>query len=159
MYALLMCIAMHINSETLIVTGRFAFTISIGMAVGPHVDIQVQNHMSSKVSFLVSRGKALNVCYPYFYICLVVGMLVSKLSTQIIIDAGKHCVLVYAILAILIVTMASYAFLKTGIHLLIAAFLFGLGYGILQPLFQAFVTETTPAPKRGKILASESVPS
>ena len=31
---------------------RFAFTISIGMAVGPYVGIQVQNHMSSKASFL-----------------------------------------------------------------------------------------------------------
>lgn len=31
---------------------RFAFTISIGMAVGPYVGIQVQNHMSSKTSFL-----------------------------------------------------------------------------------------------------------
>jgi hypothetical protein len=27
--------------------------------------------------------------------------------------------------------------------------LFGLGYGILQPLFQSFVTGTAPAPKRG----------
>ena len=31
---------------------RFAFTISIGMAVGPYVGIQVQNNMSSKASFL-----------------------------------------------------------------------------------------------------------
>lgn len=30
-----------------------------------------------------------------------------------------------------------------------AGFLLGLGYGILQPLFQSFVTGTTPAPKRG----------
>ena len=45
--------------------------------------------------------------------------------------------------------MASYAFMTTGIHLLIAGFLFGLGYGILQPLFQSFVTGTTPAQKRG----------
>jgi len=76
-------------------------------------------------------------------------MLVSKLSTQKMIDAGKHCVLVYASLSILIVTMASYVFLTTGIHLLNAGFFFGLGYGILQPLFQSFVTGTTPAPKRG----------
>lgn len=32
---------------------------------------------------------------------------------------------------------------------LIAGFFFGMGYGILQPLFQSFVTGTTPAPKRG----------
>lgn len=76
-------------------------------------------------------------------------MLVSKLSTQKMIDAGKHRVLVYVSLAILIVTMASYAFMTTGIHLLIVGFLFGLGYGILQPLFQSFVTGTTPALKRG----------
>ncbi len=31
---------------------RFAFTISIGMAVGPYVGIQVQNHMNSKASFI-----------------------------------------------------------------------------------------------------------
>lgn len=35
---------------------RFAFTISIGMAVGPYVGIQVQNHMSSKASFLTVFG-------------------------------------------------------------------------------------------------------
>lgn len=45
--------------------------------------------------------------------------------------------------------MTSYIFLTTGAHLLIAGFFFGIGYGILQPLFQSFVTGTTPAPKRG----------
>ena len=95
---------------------RFAFTVSIGMAVG-----------------------------PYF---LVVGMLVSKLSTQKAIDAGRHRMLVYISLAVLILTMLSYLFLNSGIHLLAAGFFFGLGYGILQPLFQAFVTGTTPAPQR-----------
>ena len=45
--------------------------------------------------------------------------------------------------------MASYLFLSTGVHMLIAGYFFGLGYGILQPLFQSFVTGTTPAPKRG----------
>ncbi len=96
---------------------RFAFTVSIGMAVG-----------------------------PYF---LVAGMLVSKLSTQKAIDAGRHRMLVYISLAVLILTMLSYLFLNSGIHLLAAGFFFGLGYGILQPLFQAFVTGTTPAPQRG----------
>lgn len=189
---------------------RFAFTISIGMAVGPYVGIQVQNHMSSKASFLTVFGisvvalicvsccrikypkiqrkkfalkdtihkpalpfmfnmtflmipygaviayssilaqeKNLTSVIPYFYICLVIGMLISKLSTQKMIDAGKHRVLVYVSLVILVVTMVSYVFLSTGIHLLIAGFFFGLGYGILQPLFQSFVTGTTPAPKRG----------
>lgn len=32
---------------------------------------------------------------------------------------------------------------------LAAGFLLGLGYGILQPLFQSLVTSTTPAEKRG----------
>ena len=189
---------------------RFAFTISIGMAVGPYVGIQVQNHMSSKASFLTIFGisvlalicvscckirypkverkkfalrnsiynpalpfmfnmmflmipygaviayssilaqeKNLMSVIPYFYICLVAGMLVSKLSTQKVIDAGKHRLLVYASLTILILTMVSYVFLTTGAHLLIAGFCFGLGYGILQPLFQSFVTGTTAAPKRG----------
>ncbi|MCO8194773.1 MFS transporter [Anaerofustis sp. NSJ-163] len=189
---------------------RFAFTISIGMAVGPFVGIQVQNYLSSKASFLtvfaitvvalicvlcckikypkverkkfalkdtiykpafpfmfnmmflmipygaviayssiLAGEKNLTGFLPYFYIFLVVGMLLSKLSTQKMIDAGKHKVLVYISLLILILTMVSYKFLNTGIHLLLAGFFFGLGYGILQPLFQSFVTGTTPAPKRG----------
>lgn len=189
---------------------RFAFTVSIGMAVGPYVGIQVQNHMSSKASFLtifaitvaalvcvsccrihypkverkkfsikdtiyvpalpfmfnmmflmipygaviayssiLAQEKQLTAFLPYFYICLVAGMLCSKLSTQKMIDAGKHRILVYASLVILILTMASYIFLSSGIHLLAAGFFFGLGYGILQPLFQSFVTGTTPAPRRG----------
>lgn len=189
---------------------RFAFTISIGMAVGPYVGIQVQNHMSSKASFLtvfaiavialicvscckisypkikrkkfalrdsiykpalpfmfnmmflmipygaviayssiLAQEKGLMSVIPYFYICLVLGMLLSKLSTQRWIDAGNYRILVFASLIVLIVTMASYLFLTTGTHLLLAGFFFGLGYGILQPLFQSFVTGTTPAPKRG----------
>lgn len=189
---------------------RFAFTVSIGMAVGPYVGLQVQSHLSSKASFLTifaitvaalicvsccrirypkvqrkkfsikdsiygpalpfmfnmmflmipygaviayssifAQEKGLTAFLPYFYICLVVGMLVSKLSTQKMIDAGKHRVLVCLSLIVLILTMASYLFLNTGIHLLLAGFFFGLGYGILQPLFQSFVTGTTPAPQRG----------
>lgn len=189
---------------------RFAFTVSIGMAVGPYVGLQVQSNMSSKASFLtifgitvatlicvsccrlkypkVERKKfslkeslygpaapfMLNMMFlmipygaviayssilaqekdimgylPYFYICLVVGMLLSKTSTQKVIDAGNHGPLVYVSLAVLIVTMISFLFLTTGVHLLIAGFFFGLGYGILQPLFQSFVTGTTPAPQRG----------
>lgn len=189
---------------------RFAFTVSIGMAVGPYVGLQVQNHMSSEASFLTIFGitvaalicvsccrirypkverkkfsirdsiygpalpfmfnmmflmipygaviayssifaqeKNLTAYLPYFYITLVAGMLVSKLSTQKWIDAGKHRVLVYVSLVILILTMVSYLFMDTGIHLLLAGFFFGLGYGILQPLFQSFVTGSTPAPKRG----------
>lgn len=189
---------------------RFAFTISIGMAVGPYVGIQVQNNMSSKASFLtvfaitvvaficvascrihypkverkkfsikdsiykpafpfmfnmmflmipygaviayssiLAQEKDLMSVLPYFYIFLVVGMLLSKLSTQKMIDAGQHRVLVCASLVILILTMISYAWLSTGFHLLAAGFFFGLGYGILQPLFQSFVTGTTPVQKRG----------
>lgn len=207
-----MTLASDVLPTTKITQGisRFAFTISIGMAVGPFVGIQVQNNMSSKASFftvfgisvvalicvacckisypkvqrkkfaikdtiykpalpfmfnmtflmipygaviayssILAQEKNLTSFLPYFYICLVVGMLVSKLSTQKMIDAGKHRVLVYISLAILIVTMVSYVFLSTGVHLLIAGVFFGLGYGILQPLFQSFVTGTTPAPKRG----------
>ncbi|WP_243112228.1 MFS transporter [Anaerofustis stercorihominis] len=100
-------------------------------------------------SSILAGEKNLTGFLPYFYIFLVVGMLLSKLSTQKIIDNGKHKVLVYISLVILILTMVSYKFLNTGIHLLLAGFFFGLGYGILQPLFQSFVTGTTPAPKRG----------
>ena len=38
------------------------------------------------------------------------------------IDAGKHRVLVYISLIILVITMTSYIFLTTGAHLLIAGF-------------------------------------
>ena len=189
---------------------RFAFTVSIGMAVSPYVGLQVQDNMSSKASFLTIFGitvaalicvsccrirypkverkkfsikdtiygpavpfmlnmmllmipygaviayssilaqeKNITAYLPYFYIFLVAGMLVSKLSTQKLIDAGKHRILVYASLVVLVITMISFLFLSTGVHLLAAGFFFGLGYGIPQPLFQAFVTGTTPAPKRG----------
>ena len=189
---------------------RFAFTVSIGMAVSPYVGLQVQDNMSSKASFLTIFGitvaalicvsccrirypkvegkkfsikdtiygpavpfmlnmmflmipygaviayssilaqeKNITAYLPYFYIFLVAGMLVSKLSTQKLIDAGKHRILVYASLVVLVITMINFLFLSTGVHLLAAGFFFGLGYGILQPLFQAFVTGTTPAPKRG----------
>ena len=189
---------------------RFAFTISIGMAVGPYVGIQVQNHMNSTASFLtvfaitvlaficvfccrihypkverkkfslkgaiyrpalpfmlnmmflmipygaviayssiLAQEKELQSVLPYFYIFLVAGMLLSKLSTQKAIDAGKHCVLVCGSLVILILTMISYMWLSTGFHLLAAGFFFGIGYGILQPLFQSFVTGTTPVRNRG----------
>lgn len=189
---------------------RFALTISLGMAAGPFIGIQVQNHMSSKASFIVlfaltvaalvcasfckieypkvtrkkfvladafykpalpfmfnmmfimipfgaviayssifAQEKGLSDVIPYFYIFLVAGMLVSKFSTQKLIDAGKHRILVVISLFVLLVTMGSYSFMATGFHLLLAGFLLGLGYGILQPLFQSFVTGTTPAPKRG----------
>ena len=189
---------------------RFAFTVSIGMAVGPYVGLQVQSHMNSQASFMTIFGitvavlicvsccrirypkttrkkfslrdtihgpalpfmfnmmflmipygaviayssifaqeKGLSAFLPYFYIFLVAGMLVSKLSTQKMIDAGRHRILVYISLVLLIVTMVSYLFMDSGVHLLAAGFFFGLGYGILQPLFQSFVTGSTPAPKRG----------
>lgn len=50
---------------------------------------------------------------------------------------------------ILFFTMAGDSFMDNGVHLLLTGFLLGFGYGILQPLFQLFVTGTTPAPKRG----------
>lgn len=158
---------------------RFAFTVPIGMAVGPYVGLQVQSHMSSAASFwtifgitvaalvcvsccrirypkverkkfsirdtiygpalpfmfnmmflmipygaviayssIFAQEKGLSAFLPYFYIFLVAGMLVSKLSTQKMIDAGHHRVLVYLSLAVLILTMLSYLFLNSGVHLL-----------------------------------------
>lgn len=189
---------------------RFALTISLGMAAGPFIGIQVQNHLSSKASFCVlfvltvialicvsfcrieypkterkkfvladafykpalpfmfnmmfimipfgaviayssifAQEKGLSSVIPYFYVFLVAGMLLSKFSTQKMIDAGRHKILVAVSLVILFFTMASYFFMSSGFHLLFAGFLLGLGYGVLQPLFQSFVTGTTPAPKRG----------
>ena len=100
-------------------------------------------------SSILAGEKGLTSYLPYFYICLVAGMLLSKLSTQKHIDAGSHRVLVCASLGVLVLTMVSFLYLNTGVHLLAAGFFFGLGYGILQPLFQSFVTGTTPAPQRG----------
>lgn len=189
---------------------RFALTISLGMALGPFIGIQVQNYLSSRASFLVlfifsvialicvsqckiqypkperkkfvlseafykpalpfmfnmifimipfgaviayssilAQEKGLSTVIPFFYIFLVAGMLLSKFSTQKMIDAGHHAVLVVFSLIVLFFTMGSYFFLETPVHLLLAGFLLGIGYGILQPLFQSFVTGTTPAPKRG----------
>ena len=189
---------------------RFALTISLGMAAGPFIGIQVQNHMSSKASFIIlfvltvialicvscchieypkaerkkfvladafykpalpfmfnmmfimipfgaviayssifAQEKGLSAAIPYFYIFLVAGMLISKFSTQKMIDAGKHKILVVVSLVILLITMGSYFLMATSVHLLLAGFLLGLGYGILQPLFQSFVTGTAPAIKRG----------
>ncbi|MBQ7841117.1 MAG: MFS transporter [Lachnospiraceae bacterium] len=189
---------------------RFALTISLGMADGPFIGIQVQNHLSSKTSFIVlffltvialicvsfcrieypkterkkfsladafykpalpfmfnmmfimipfgaviayssifAQEKGLSAVTPYFYIFLVAGMLISKFSTQKMIDAGKHKVLVVISLIVLLLTMGSYFFMSTAVHFLGAGFLLGLGYGVLQPLFQSFVTGTTPGPKRG----------
>ena len=100
-------------------------------------------------SSILAQEKNLLGVLPYFYVCLVMGMLASKISTQKNIDSGKHLFWVCASLIILIFTMISYINLDSSIHLLIAGFLFGVGYGILQPLFQAFVTGTTPREKRG----------
>ena len=189
---------------------RFALTISLGMAAGPFVGIQVQNHMSSQASFFtlflvvvialicvsvcrikypkVERKKfslsdafykpalpfmfnmifimipfgaviayssifaqeiGLSSVIPYFYIFLVAGMLLSKFSTQKMIDAGKHRILVVISLIVLFLAMGSYYFMETAVHLLAVGFFLGIGYGILQPLFQSFVTGTAPAEKRG----------
>lgn len=134
---------------------RFAFTVSIGMAVGPFVGIQVQNHLNSRASFvsifgitvaalifvlfsrikypkirkrkfsiketiykpalpfmfnmmflmipygaviayssILAQQKNLLGVLPYFYVCLVMGMLASKISTQKTIGSGKHLFLV-----------------------------------------------------------------
>ena len=100
-------------------------------------------------SSIFAQEKGLSAVIPYFYICLVAGMLISKFSTQKLIDAGKHKILVIISLIVLLLTMGSYYVMASAVHLLLAGFLLGLGYGILQPLFQSFVTGTTPAPKRG----------
>lgn len=100
-------------------------------------------------SSILAQEIGISEVTPYFYICLVAGILISKLSTQRLIDAGKHRIFVVISLLLLLITMASYYFMTTAVHLLLAGFMFGLGYGILQPLFQSFVTGTTPAPKRG----------
>ncbi len=100
-------------------------------------------------SSIFAQEKGFSAATPYFYVFLVAGMLLSKFSTQKMIDAGRHAVLVLVSLVVLLCTMGSYFFMSSAIHFLLAGFLLGLGYGVLQPLFQTFVTSTTPAPKRG----------
>lgn len=100
-------------------------------------------------SSMLAQEKGFMAVVPYFYICLVGGMLLAKFSTQKMIDAGTHSVLVIVCILILFFTMGSYFCLSTELHFLIAGILFGIGYGILQPLFQSFVTATAPTHKRG----------
>lgn len=100
-------------------------------------------------SSIFAQEKGLSTATPYFYLFLVAGMLLSKFSTQKLIDNGKHSILVGISLVLLLLTMGSYYFLETIVPFLLAGFLLGLGYGVLQPLFQSFVTGTAPAPKRG----------
>ena len=67
-------------------------------------------------------------------------------------DAGRRCAAAACgdqSILVLTATMLTFPVLETGRHLLIAGYLFGLGYGILQPLFQSFVTDTTEPPFRG----------
>ncbi|MFR5781106.1 MAG: hypothetical protein ACLUEK_04325 [Oscillospiraceae bacterium] len=101
-------------------------------------------------SSILAQEKDIMAWLPYFYICLVAGMLVSKLSTKKVIDAGEHKALVFASIVVLILTMLSFLFLETGLHLLIAGFFFGLGYGILQPLFPSPARRPAGA-RRGKL--------
>ena len=46
---------------------RFAFTVSIGMAAGPYVGLQVQENLSSRASFLTifGIGVAALVCVSF----------------------------------------------------------------------------------------------
>jgi predicted MFS family arabinose efflux permease len=69
-------------------------------------------------SSILAQEKGLSSVTPYFYICLVVGILLSKFSTQKMIDAGKHTIFVVISLLLLIGTMVSYYFMETAIHFL-----------------------------------------
>lgn len=73
-------------------------------------------------NFNLAQEKNIMNYLPYFYFCLVFGMLLSKISTQKAIDNGNHRPLVYASLIILTLTMISFLFLSTGMHMLIAGF-------------------------------------
>ena len=61
-------------------------------------------------SSILAQEKDIMAWLPYFYICLVVGMLISKTSTQKVIDAGKYKALVFASIVVLILTMLSFLF-------------------------------------------------
>lgn len=190
---------------------RFAFTVSIGMAVGPFVGLQVQSNLDSRASFLTIFGitvaalicvsccrmkypkverkkfsiqesiyrpalpfmvnmmflmipygaviayssilaqeKGIMEYLPYFYICLVVGMLLSKLSTQTMIDGGDHHILVCASLVVLILTMISFLFLTTGIHLLAAGFFSAWATASCSRFFSPLSPAPLQAPSAGQ---------
>lgn len=125
---------------------RFAFTVSIGMALGPFVGLQVQENLSSRASFLT-----------IFAIAVAALVCVSLCRIRYPrVQRGRFSLkeFIYApalpFMFNMMFLMIPYgAVLSTGAHLLAAGFFFGVGYGILQPLFQTFVTGTTPPPQRG----------
>lgn len=88
-------------------------------------------------SSILAQEKGLSSVIPFFYIFLVAGMLLSKFSTQKLIDSGRHAILVVFSLIVLFFTMGSYLFLNTAVHLLAAGFFLGIGIGsLLMDMFQ-----------------------
>lgn len=59
-------------------------------------------------------------------------MLISKFSTQKMIDAGKHKILVVASLLVLLVTMGNYYVMATGFAVTATAYLIG---GIIYAIY------------------------
>lgn len=54
---------------------RFAFTVSIGMALGPFIGIQVQNNMHSQASFICVFILSLSVLWQ---LCFFAGSNIRK---------------------------------------------------------------------------------
>ena len=98
---------------------------------------------------LFAQEKGMTEVTPYFYVFLVAGMLVSKFLTQKMVDARKHTPLIILSLIVLSIIMVSYLYLASPVHLILAGFFFGTGYGILQPVFQSLVTSTAAPEARG----------
>ena len=94
-------------------------------------------------------GKGLMSSVALFYVFMSCGLLASKLGTQKIVDSGSYKGVVLISLLILAAAMYLFQYVSTPIHLFIIALVLGVGYGILQPLFQSMVTSIAPPPKRG----------
>jgi MFS family permease len=189
---------------------RFTLTIALGMAVGPFIGIQIQNNVSSEMSFYVMFGMIIiglvccllmrqkypkierkpfswggvfygksvpfmiNMAFvmvPYgaflaystqfaasrgliqsvalFYVFMSLGLIICKFVTQRIVDRELFGPVVVISLVILAVAMVVFQFITQGWQLWIVGFILGLGYGVLQPLFQSLISNITPPPKRG----------
>ncbi len=195
---------------------RFTLTVSLGMAIGPYIGINVQNKVGSRASFVAlfamgvvsfifaltlglkypaktdrqkfslsnffyrpalpymlnmtfamipygsvmvystmfARERNLTSVVAMLYVFRSIGLLVSKLITQKIIDSGRYTAIVICSVVLLAATTVSFQFVYQPFYLLLLGFLLGIGNGVLQPLFQSMVAAITPSNKRGSANAT-----
>ncbi len=98
---------------------------------------------------IFARAKGLGDSVALFYVFMSAGLIVSKFLTQKITDSGKYKAIVGGSLFVLALALYLFQYISTPIQLFVMAIALGLGYGVLQPLFQSLVTNIAPPPKRG----------